>query len=61
MTFHKLLNDGGMSFAEVKGMTYPQMICKFADKPPETSRKVTSYAAYEASIREQEAAWRAKP
>lgn len=46
-----------MTFAEVGAMTYPQLICRFTDKAPDATKKFTSYAAFDAAVREQEEAW----
>lgn len=61
MTFHKLVAEGGMTFAEVGAMTYPQLICRFSEKAPDSARKFTSHAAFEAAIKEQEEAWSRRP
>lgn len=46
-----------MAFDDVCAMTYPQLICRFSEKPPETTKKFTSFAAFEAAVKEQEEAW----
>lgn len=54
-----MIAEGGMTYAEVGSLTFPQLLCRFSDKPPETSRRITSFEEFEAFEREREAAWRA--
>jgi hypothetical protein len=59
MILHKMMAEGGMSIDEIGRMTLPQLMCRAAPDPPSTTRKFTSYPAYEAEIRRQEEAWSA--
>jgi hypothetical protein len=61
MIFHRLMAEGSMTIDQIGRLTIPQLICRFAEKPPDASERVTSYAAYEAALKRQEEDWNASP